>query len=334
MSAEVPLQTKLMAGGSLVTCLTTIGVVYKASQVSGGGFKFSSTSAITIAEFIKLIMSIVCTVMEFGGFRAAWSNIRAQLSLSAILHIWLLSALYTFNNQLSFFNYTLVDPGTVFLFKSASTLIVAFIQVLFFGKRFSMDQWRALTIHVCGMMVVQYDPCRSKAIHRPFAYCSLVLGACITGVCAARNEYLVKNYKITLNIQNMVLYSTGASMNLAAFFFVPNPSSIQANIGFFDGYDTPAAIMVVVANGLVGLAINYVYKYMDAIAKCIASDITAVLLCIISSVCFGLESTVLTWCGIAIVVLAVHLYANAANSGQPVTKGAALNTVAPAKKKA
>lgn len=202
----------------------------------------------------------------------------------------------------------MVDPGTVFLFKAASTLIVATVQTLFAGKSFTVDQWRAMAIQACGLIVVQYDPCKSSVIHQPLAYACLIVSALITGISSARNEYLVKNYKIGLNVQNATLYSGGVLMNLAAFFLVPNPNSSQAHLGFFDGYDNPLAVAVVLANALIGLAINAVYKYADAVTKCIAGDITAILLCIISWFAFGLETSVVTWCGIAVVLLAVHQY--------------------------
>ena len=35
-----------------------VGVLYKASQATGGGFKYSTASAICMAEFVKLTMSI------------------------------------------------------------------------------------------------------------------------------------------------------------------------------------------------------------------------------------------------------------------------------------
>lgn len=35
-----------------------VGVLYKASQAKGGGFKYSTASAICMAEFVKLAMSI------------------------------------------------------------------------------------------------------------------------------------------------------------------------------------------------------------------------------------------------------------------------------------
>jgi len=215
----------------------------------------------------------------------------------------------------------MADPGTIFLFKSASTLIVAVVQRVFVGKSFSVDQWRAMALQACGMIVVQYDPCRSRPIHRPLAYACVTVSAVVTGISTVRNEYLVKNYKIGLNVQNMTLYTGGVWMNLLAFLVIPNPNSKQAVLGFFEGYDNPLALAVVFANAMIGLAINAVYKYADAITKCIASDITAVLLCILSQIFFGLEASVLTWCGVAVVCLAVHLYTSAPRTA-PTSNGA------------
>lgn len=62
------------------------------------------------------------------------------------------------NNQLSFYIYTppgslrqawdprLVDPGTVFLFKAASTMIVAAVQCTFVGKAESLHFGQALDL--------------------------------------------------------------------------------------------------------------------------------------------------------------------------------------------
>ena len=140
------------------------------------------------------------------------------------------------------------------------------------------------------MIIVQHDPCKGGERYPMLAYVLMTISAVLTAMCAVRNEYLVKNYKIELNVQNAVLYAGGAVMNLAAFFLLPNPNNSQADLGFFDGYDNPYALAVVAANSLIGIAITAVYKYADAITKCIASDCTAVVLCIISSIFFELKA--------------------------------------------
>lgn len=315
--AEAPVRTKFLAALGLVCVSTTVGVLYKVSQATSGGFKYSTTSAIAIAEITKLCMSCSFHVgdpshgTEGNRVAAAWASAVRQLSARAVGHIWLLAGLYTMNNQLSFYVYMLADPGTIFLFKAASTMIVASIQCLCIGKRFSEEQWKAMFLQGVGMVIVQYNPCRSASRYKPVAYMLMTLSAVLTALCAVRNEYLVKNYKIGLNVQNAVLYSGGAWMNLFAFFFLPNPNSTQAKIGFFDGYNNPLAIGVVFSNAMIGLAITAVYKYADAVTKCIASDITAVLLCIVSSMFFELTPSITMWCGVIVVCFAVHLYTSA-----------------------
>lgn len=320
MVAESSARAKVLSCGGLVVISTLVGILYKLSQAATGGFKYSTTSAITIAECVKLTLSVSFCILDkssrskAGAVASAWASMVEQLSLSALANIWLLSCLYTINNQLSFFVYTLADPGTVFLFKSASTLIVALIQCVFAGKSFTGEQWRAMGLQACGMIIVQYDPCTHRPMYEPQAYLCMCLSAVITAICAARNEYIVKNYAINLNVQNAALYAGGVWMNLVAFFLLPNPNSAQAAIGFFEGYDNPLALGVVFANSLIGLAITAVYKYADAVIKCIAADITAVILCIFSVCFFGLNSTITLWCGVTVVCFAVHLYTGAGKS--------------------
>jgi len=240
--------------------------------------------------------------------RSAWK----QMSRGAVLQIYGLAVLYAANNQLSFYVYTMADPGTVYLFKAASTMIVASIQCTCVGKEFTAEQWQAMFLQGVGMVVVQHNPCKGAARYNPLVYLLMTLSAMLTAACSVRNEYLVKNYSMLLNVQNAVLYAAGALLNLVAFCIIPNPNSKQANIGFFDGYDNPLALGVVFVNSLIGLAITAVYKYADAITKCIASDLTAVNLCIISSIFFELVPSLTMWCGVVVVCFAVHFYTSAA----------------------
>jgi len=325
------MKVKLLAGLGFVAVTTLVGLLYKVSQATSGGFRYSTMSAIAIAEMVKLTMSTGFHVADGtyhidgkGRVLTAWSSARDQLSSSAILHIWFLAALYSTNNQLSFYVYTLADPGTIYLFKAASTLIVATIQCTFVGKVFTIEQWKAMFLQGVGMIIVQYNPCKGSTRYEPTAYVLMAVSAGLSATCAVRNEYLVKNYKICLNVQNAVLYSGGVWMNILAFFLVPNPNSKQAEIGFFKGYDNPLAIGVVLVNALIGIAITAVYKYADAVTKCIATDMTAVLLCILSSIFFELQASVTMWCGVVVVCFAVHHYTSAAPAPPAPAPAAAL----------
>merc|ERR1740120_700604 len=102
------------------------------------------------------------------------------------------------------------------------------------------------------MVIVQYNPCSQSGRYRTLAYVLLVISTVLTALCAVRNEFLIKNYKIGLNVQNATLYFGGSALNLFAFFALPNPNSAQADIGFFEGYDNALAIGVVFCNAMIG----------------------------------------------------------------------------------
>jgi len=320
-------KAKLFAGFALTCVSTTVGILYKVSQSHGGGFHYSTTSAICIAEFVKMIMSCFIHIGDTthhteGKSRvdSAVASARTQLSVSAVANIWLLALMYAVNNQLSFYVYMLADPGTIYLFKAASTIIVAVIQCTLVGKEFNGDQWKAMWLQMVGMIVVQYDPCKSAALYEPRAYGFMAVSCVVTSVCAVRNEYMAKGFKVGLNVQNIVMYAGGVVMNLFAFACLPNPNSAQSELGFFDGYSSPLACGVVFCNAMIGLAITAVYKYADAITKCISSDVTAVLLVIISTFVFHLKSSITMWCGVLVVCFAVHHYTNASQAASNAKK--------------
>eukprot|EP00928_Gymnodinium_smaydae_P068284 TRINITY_DN51375_c0_g1_i1.p1 TRINITY_DN51375_c0_g1~~TRINITY_DN51375_c0_g1_i1.p1 ORF type:complete len:395 (-),score=74.05 TRINITY_DN51375_c0_g1_i1:110-1294(-) len=315
---------KPLAFASLVAIQVSTGIVYKmASRTGRTRYAFSTTSAVGIAELLKCLLSAGSLLMEcrLGGTDADGScqtslvsRLRKQLvvrlgrlSWGAFLHIQMLALLYTVNNQLSMFIYLQADPGTVYLFKAGATILVALSQRCLLGRRFSDIQWVALCIQVCGIVVVQYDPCAQSTVHSPHVYVLLVMSTLITAVCTVDNEYLVKHYDIPLNAQNLVLYAGGFAMNVTAFFVVPNPNADKRGIGFFEGYDSWGAVGVIVTNALIGLAINAVYKYADAVTKVLATDTSTATLMAVSIVFFGFPGTLVTWVGIVVVLSAVHL---------------------------
>eukprot|EP00927_Polykrikos_kofoidii_P039968 TRINITY_DN34255_c0_g1_i3.p1 TRINITY_DN34255_c0_g1~~TRINITY_DN34255_c0_g1_i3.p1 ORF type:complete len:449 (-),score=88.66 TRINITY_DN34255_c0_g1_i3:63-1322(-) len=270
---------------------------------------------------VDVFQTSVAVARQAPGWKAMVAEVmkKAAKTLSGpiVMQILFLSLLYFGNNQLSFFSYTLADPGTIYLFKSGSTFIVATVQTCCGVKTFSCDQWKSLALQACGMIIVQYDPCQNKGRYSVLAYSCMCFSSVITALCAVRNEHMVKNYNVGLNVQNAVLYFGGLCFNLAGFHLLPNPSS-KAAVGFFEGYDSVPAVGVVFANSIVGLAISATYKYADAVVKCLASDVTSVLLIIVSVQFFDLKPNITMWCGMGVVTYAVHAYINATTQVVPL----------------
>jgi len=77
--------------------------------------------------------------------------------------------------------------------------------------------------------------------------------------------------------------------------------------GFFEGYSI-AAVLVIICNSMIGIAVTYVYKYADNIMKNIATNLSTAVLYILGIMVFGVTSKVLGLVGYVIVFLSTILY--------------------------
>ena len=232
-----------------------------------------------MAEFTKFCLSFYFHVSDFEGLRpdsagksfsekfpAAKSVAMRSINVKAIASISVLGGLYCANNQLSFFLNVDADPGTIFLFKSGSTIITAVLLRFALKRAVSEMQWVAILMQVCGLVTVQFDPCKGRLDLPNYLYGWMAVGVFMTALNAVCNDKLLKDIPMSMHVQNMILYGGGCAMNVLCFNILPNPVG-DGSIGFFEGYDNIWACLVILFNAMIGIAISAVYKYCDAVVK-------------------------------------------------------------------
>ena len=72
------------------------------------------------------------------------------------------------------------------------------------------------------------------------------------------NQYLMKLDDAHLHIDNMMLYSSGTVINLLCHLVIRAISADEP--GFFQGYGSISAVLVILSNVFIGLALTAVYK--------------------------------------------------------------------------
>lgn len=319
MSARLKTYMSAMA---LIMIHTSINVVYKTSQIKGGGYSFSSSGSLVVSELVKLCISIMGihhfdtpqekalffaylptaakSYLPFPGLARVPNTAGRQGLIRAVFG---LAALYAMNNNLAFRLFTLADPATISLFKSMTSFTTAIVMFLFLRRPIWRVQWFAVLFQCAGLVVFQYDPCKGTPIYSFSTYLLLFTAVMITTVSSVWNDHVLKSSDLSLNGVNALLYFFGACLNL--LFFLREHA--LGGPGFFDGYTTQA-MLVIFFNSIIGIAVTLVYKFGDALVKTFASAITAVLLLIISSMFFGLQANIVTWTGGLITVLATYMY--------------------------
>ena len=110
---------------------------------------------------------------------------------------------------------------------------------------------------MCGLIVSQYRPGSGVTNHRS-TYVLVCSQTILSAVTAVYNEHLNRSSNASLHAQNMVLYACGTVINLVTYLLLGIFTKDET--GFFSGYDSWGAIMFILSNVCIGLAVTAVYK--------------------------------------------------------------------------
>ncbi|RDW84823.1 UDP-galactose transporter [Coleophoma cylindrospora] len=261
------------------------------SDLNGNGHSMSPTSAYTpaanmdIKTFILFIRNEVSRDTRYGF---------AQLAL-----------FYALINNTIFVAYKLADPGTIQLTKSGVTFITALVMIATLGSKITKIQWIAIVIQICGLMVTQYHPEEGTA-YPISTYLILLFQVFLSALSGVYNQALLKSDGSSLHADNMILYASGAAINLLLHLVIRVLKADEP--GFFTGYGSIGACLVILSNVFIGLAITAVYKYADAVIKCFATAVATGILLYLSPILFGTELSFLVLPGTIVVFIASWLY--------------------------
>ncbi|GKT55679.1 UDP-galactose transporter [Colletotrichum tofieldiae] len=238
-------------------------------------------------------------------FRTYWSYVRGEVTRDVRYGFCNLALFYVLINNSIFVSYKMADPGTIQLTKSGVTFITALVMIATLNTKISKIQWIAILMQICGLMVTQYNP--QTGTTYPFStYFILLFQVFLSASSGVYNQALLKTDDSSLHADNMILYGAGAAMNLLCHLVIKTLKADEP--GFFEGYNSFGAIMVIVSNVFIGLAITAVYKYADAVIKCFATAVATGILLYVSPVLFGTKLSFLVLPGTVVVFVASWLY--------------------------
>lgn len=303
---EYPPKIKLLACVGLVIVQVVAAIMMKIAQ-KDGVYAFSPESSLVMSESIKTIMSAAYLLVETNRSPAlARSAIIDQSSRPLIVHLLGLAALYCFNNNIMFWLFARADPGSISLIKSGGTIVSAVLMYLWRRFRLSLPRWMVIVVQMLGLVVAQYDPCKHSSILSPTVYAVLFLSLINSSIANVWNEHVIKSFEHAgLAVKNLYLYLFGAVLNLLVFAYCR--AAVSSTPSFFEGYNL-IAMSVVTSNAFIGIAMNAVYKYADALVKNVATTTTTVVLLVVSAFFFAGRGGVMVFVGTSVVIVGTFLY--------------------------
>jgi drug/metabolite transporter (DMT)-like permease len=240
------------------------------------------------------------------GVWSSENDLYKEVSLHQIGKIICLSFLYLINNHTAFYLFKFADPGTISIVKSGSIFMSAFILYMFIKRNITKLQWLAICIQIGGLLSSQYDECKKAGLYAFEFYILLFVSTSITSFCGCFNDSITKEKDTSLHGINIWLYLSGFIFNLLYYIYLQLVSETKEP-GFFDGF-SGWGIGIITINSFIGLAITAVYKYTDAVMKCMAQSISSSILLFFSMLFFGIQLRLVALAGCFEIFLGTYIY--------------------------
>mmetsp|Transcript_28950 Transcript_28950/g.62259 ORF Transcript_28950/g.62259 Transcript_28950/m.62259 type:complete len:383 (+) Transcript_28950:33-1181(+) len=323
------LRKKLSGQGSSVvgkTVLCTLAVQNACQMLSmrysrmPGQPKYLSSTAVVLAEAVKMIFSFAVLTQQMGLIRAlqfTWDGI--FVAWRDTLLVGLPALLYLVQNNLLYVAATHLDAATCQVAYQLKLLTTAFFTVTLLKRHISIRRWGALGMLFLGVVFVQNPTGSSVAgsasSQSPVLGMAAVTCACfLSGLAGVWLERIVKrSHDVPIWLRNMQLGVISLILGIANVYVFDGEA--VALSGFFQGY-TWIAAFVVLQVSLGGLLVALIMKYADNVVKGFATSLSIVLSSGVSWFIpsFEFEPSASFVIGSSLVIAATILYSKAVPS--------------------
>lgn len=259
--------------------------------VDDAGHKYLNTTAVFMAELVKLFMSLFLVYRD-ANYSIAETSLQLQATITTqpieTLKVGVPAFLYTVQNNLIFIGLSNMSPAFYQVTYQLKILTTAVLSVLMLNKSISASKWISLTILTAGVAFIQVptEEQTTKPIEGNFLLGLVaVLCACVTsGFAGVYFEKILKGSTVSIWMRNIQLAVFGSAIGLLGAYW--NDREMIRVHGFFQGY-TVTTWIVIFLQSAGGLIVAAVLKYADNILKCFGNALAIVISCLASYFLLG-----------------------------------------------
>uniref|UniRef100_A0A4W4HIW2 Solute carrier family 35 member A1 n=2 Tax=Electrophorus electricus TaxID=8005 RepID=A0A4W4HIW2_ELEEL len=293
---------------TLVAATYTVTLRYTRTVSSDMYF---STTAVCMAEVIKLALSLGMLARESGGF-SRWKSALVDhvvRSPRELLKLSVPSIVYAIQNNMAFIALSNLDAAVYQVTYQLKIPCTALCTVLMLHRSLSQLQWFSVFMLCVGVTLVQWKPAeltKVQVVQSPFiGFFAVAIAVLCSGFAGVYFEKVLKSSDTSLWVRNIQMYLSGILVTGIGVYLTDGPHVMAQ--GFFYGY-TPWVCLVVFLASVGGLYTSVVVKYTDNIMKSFSAAAAIVLSTVASVLLFGLQITVTFGTGALLVCISIYLY--------------------------
>lgn len=305
------------------------------SKSSDGKYPYKVIGATLMSELFKLCVSTLMLSLELSKTRdpiqrrAAVHHTSKSVMMAAVPGV-----AYQILNNLNFVTLRYIDPPTFQILGNTKIVATGLASVLLLKRHLSRGKWLALILLTLGAATTQIpqpSPGECEPTHwfqgRVLGYMSALVCVFLSATLGVFTELYMKGNVASIHFQNIQLYAFGIAANVAALIY-RGEIGPAAETSLLEGFNFWASVTVI-TNGGCGLAVAFLLKFADSIAKTYASALAIPCTSIAAYVCLGNPITVPTLLGSCVMVISLvyfyrgdHIFSTVSSSSQAGAKSA------------
>lgn len=288
--------------------------------------QFSTSVAVTVAEFLKFITCIFLLWSEESNIYRALSSIKTNIIDNRIetFKVAIPSFVYYVQNNLLYIGSTHLDAATNQVTYQLKILTTAIFSVALLNKKLSKIQWVSLFALFAGVALIEIVtvndhserklPITNKSSHHPephkaerpiIGFVAVLIACCLSGFAGVYFEKILKDTShVSLWIRNIQLSLVAIPFGLIQIIFFDHD---VAKEGAFHGFTCLTWVCIVLqVQG--GLLVAVVVKFANNILKGFATSLAILISTVASIFLFDFNLTPSFIFGATLVIASVMMY--------------------------
>ena len=292
----------------LLTLQNTALVLLMKYSYRAEAARYSSSSAVMVAEFVKFIIC-VSYISVTDGISAVWRHLRttpAQVTLS------IPCILYVAQNNL-LFDAVRNLPTTIYVVCSQGKILSsAFFSYALLGTVLSRRRVLMLALLIVGMILVQAPAPKDSSLkqnsegNQMRGLCSIFLACLTSGFAGVYLERIYKGGDGGKSVWTKNMQLSCFSLPLSFLVAIHSDAAVSFET-LFAGYDV-AVVGVILLQAAGGLIVAIVMRYASTILKCFAVSASICVCAMIAMISGQEEVTAQCIAGVTLVMTATLVY--------------------------
>ncbi|XP_006792689.1 CMP-sialic acid transporter [Neolamprologus brichardi] len=272
---------------------------------------YFSTTAVCIAEVIKLVLSLGMLTKETRSLIKLKATIQEHIFCSPkeLLKLSVPSVVYAVQNNMAFIALSNLDVAVYQVTYQLKIPCTALCTVLMLNRSLNRLQWFSVFMLCGGVSLVQWKPAEATKVqieqNPVIGFIAIAVAVLCSGFAGVYFEKVLKSSETSLWVRNIQMYLSGIVITLIGVYMTDGDRVMEK--GFFFGY-TPWVFFVVFLASVGGLYTSVVVKYTDNIMKGFSAAAAIVLSMVASVILFGLQITMTFASGAFLVCISIYLY--------------------------